>query len=301
MPKVPARNNDRYKIAGGQLNEFETVQNRGALAEHQRHQEQPHGQSDDSSLPPDIAKAERTKELLAAHGLSSSHADKSADTDGGPPRTSAEQHPNQESVTPQGAEADNQTGVRVKGKAANKTATRSASRLIAQAALKNIDGPGPATVGRSERRSTAGTSSGARNATARSDEKAMAPSKASFAARSGKNTTTHAAEKRAAPAAAARAAGRTEAQARADRPAGTVKRATDATAKRGDDAVPKRTTAASAKRAAGATTTSASDRKAAAQKPSAGSSARTRQTTGPASGEGKTAAARSSRSTSSKR
>jgi hypothetical protein len=36
MPKEPARNVDRYKINGGQLNEFEFHKNQAAMAEEER-------------------------------------------------------------------------------------------------------------------------------------------------------------------------------------------------------------------------------------------------------------------------
>jgi len=71
MPKDPVRNVDRYKIRGGQLNAFEFHQNQGAVSE----QQQEHGNwmgapEGSADLPPDKAKAERIRRLLAEHGES---------------------------------------------------------------------------------------------------------------------------------------------------------------------------------------------------------------------------------------
>lgn len=71
MPKDPARNVDRYKIRGGQFNEFDFHRGQEDFAqqEHSRGQG-PHGAEAATGLPPDQAKAERTRQLLAAHGES---------------------------------------------------------------------------------------------------------------------------------------------------------------------------------------------------------------------------------------
>lgn len=71
MPKDPVRNVDRYKVRGGHLNEFEYHQNQGAVSE----QQQEHGNwmgapEGSADLPPDKAKAERIRRLLAEHGES---------------------------------------------------------------------------------------------------------------------------------------------------------------------------------------------------------------------------------------
>lgn len=69
MPKDPARNVDRYKIGGGQLNEFDFNRQHGEMTQQQNAPgEGPHGADATSGLPPDQAKAARTRELLAAHG-----------------------------------------------------------------------------------------------------------------------------------------------------------------------------------------------------------------------------------------
>ena len=71
MPKDPARNIDRYKVRGGQLNEFDFQRQQGEIAQQENAQGQgPHGSDEASGLPPDQAKAERTRQLLAAHGES---------------------------------------------------------------------------------------------------------------------------------------------------------------------------------------------------------------------------------------
>src|SRR5260221_6619324 len=69
MSKDPTKNIDRYKIRGGQLNAFEYHQNQAAVSEHQREQGNWMGAPEDGSgLPPDKAKAERIRRLLAEHG-----------------------------------------------------------------------------------------------------------------------------------------------------------------------------------------------------------------------------------------
>jgi hypothetical protein len=69
MPKDPTKNVDRYKIRGGHLNAFEFHQNQGAVSQ-QQHESggQMNGPEDETGLPPDKAKAERIKKLLAEHG-----------------------------------------------------------------------------------------------------------------------------------------------------------------------------------------------------------------------------------------
>lgn len=69
MSKDPTKNIDRYKIRGGQMNAFEFAQHQGAVSE----QSQEHGNwmnmpETESDLPPDKAKAERIRQLLAEHG-----------------------------------------------------------------------------------------------------------------------------------------------------------------------------------------------------------------------------------------
>ncbi|MDQ3012096.1 MAG: hypothetical protein M3X11_15485, partial [Acidobacteriota bacterium] len=69
MPKDPTKNIDRYKIRGGQLNDFEFNQGHGAVSEHQREQgNRMGGPEGETNLPPDKAKAERVRHLLAEHG-----------------------------------------------------------------------------------------------------------------------------------------------------------------------------------------------------------------------------------------
>lgn len=69
MPKDPARNRDRYAIRGGQLNEFDFNQQHGEISQQQNAPGQgPQGADETSGLPPDQAKAARTRALLAAHG-----------------------------------------------------------------------------------------------------------------------------------------------------------------------------------------------------------------------------------------
>lgn len=71
MPKDPARNVDRYKIRGGQLNEFDFHRDQQDFAQQgQSRGEGRHGAEEASGLPPDQAKAARTRQLLAAHGES---------------------------------------------------------------------------------------------------------------------------------------------------------------------------------------------------------------------------------------
>jgi hypothetical protein len=69
MPKDPTKNVDRYKIRGGHLNAFEFHQNQGTVSQ-QQHESGGHlnGPADGTDLPPDRAKAERTRQLLAEHG-----------------------------------------------------------------------------------------------------------------------------------------------------------------------------------------------------------------------------------------
>ncbi len=84
MSKDPTRNIDRYKIRGGQMNPFEFHQNQGAVSEQQHEHGNWAGAPEDmSDLPPDKAKAERIRHLLAKHGESVPQAD----------GTSTEEHP----------------------------------------------------------------------------------------------------------------------------------------------------------------------------------------------------------------
>ncbi|MCA1634212.1 MAG: hypothetical protein LC802_11090 [Acidobacteria bacterium] len=66
MPKDPAENQDQYKIAGGQLNEYEFQQNEGAMTEQERHDSLPHGAeglrgADEPNAPQNVA--ERIRQL----------------------------------------------------------------------------------------------------------------------------------------------------------------------------------------------------------------------------------------------
>lgn len=67
MPKDATRNIDRYKIRGGHLNAFDFHRNQGAISQ-QEEDDWVGGQTNISDLPPDQAKAERIKRLLAEHG-----------------------------------------------------------------------------------------------------------------------------------------------------------------------------------------------------------------------------------------
>jgi hypothetical protein len=67
MPKDATRNIDRYKIRGGHMNEFEFHRNQGAVSQ-QEQGDWPEGQAAASDLPPDQAKAERVRQLLAEYG-----------------------------------------------------------------------------------------------------------------------------------------------------------------------------------------------------------------------------------------
>ncbi len=76
MSKDPTRNIDRYKIRGGQMNPFEFHRNQGAVSEQQHeHGSWAGGPEELSDLPPDKAKAERIRQLLAKHGESVPQAD----------------------------------------------------------------------------------------------------------------------------------------------------------------------------------------------------------------------------------
>ena len=69
MSKDPTRNIDRYKIRGGQMNPFEFHQNQGAVSERRHEHGNGAGAPEDlTDLPPDKAKAERIRQLLAKHG-----------------------------------------------------------------------------------------------------------------------------------------------------------------------------------------------------------------------------------------
>jgi hypothetical protein len=67
MPKDATRNIDRYKIRGGHLNAFDFHRNQGAISQ-QEEDDWVGGQPNTSDLPPDQAKAERVRRLLAEHG-----------------------------------------------------------------------------------------------------------------------------------------------------------------------------------------------------------------------------------------
>lgn len=67
MPKDATRNIDRYKVRGGHLNAFDFHRNQGAVSL-QEHGDWAGGQTNASDLPPDQAKAERIRQLLAEHG-----------------------------------------------------------------------------------------------------------------------------------------------------------------------------------------------------------------------------------------
>ena len=66
MPKDPAENQDQYKIAGGQLNEYEFRQNEGAMSEQAHPDAPPHGGeglrgADEPQAPQNVA--ERIRQL----------------------------------------------------------------------------------------------------------------------------------------------------------------------------------------------------------------------------------------------
>jgi hypothetical protein len=67
MPKDPARNIDRYKIRGGQFNEFDFNRQQNELSQEQEEQSE---QGRDFPIPSEQAKAERIKKLLAKYGES---------------------------------------------------------------------------------------------------------------------------------------------------------------------------------------------------------------------------------------
>lgn len=67
MPKDATRNIDRYKIRGGHLNAFDFHRNQSAISQ-QEEADWAGGQTNTSALPPDQAKAERIRRLLAEHG-----------------------------------------------------------------------------------------------------------------------------------------------------------------------------------------------------------------------------------------
>ena len=69
MSKDPTKNIDRYKIRGGQMNAFEFAQHQGAVSsQYQEHGNWMNMPETESDLPPDKAKAERIRQLLAEHG-----------------------------------------------------------------------------------------------------------------------------------------------------------------------------------------------------------------------------------------
>lgn len=68
MPKDATKNVDRYKIRGGHLNAFEFHQNQGAVSQQPENGGLLSGPADETGLPPDKAKAARTRKLLAEHG-----------------------------------------------------------------------------------------------------------------------------------------------------------------------------------------------------------------------------------------
>ncbi len=67
MPKDPARNIDRYKIRGGQFNEFDFNRQQNDLSQEQEEQSE---QGRSFPIPSEQAKAERIKKLLAKYGES---------------------------------------------------------------------------------------------------------------------------------------------------------------------------------------------------------------------------------------
>lgn len=69
MPKDATRNIDRYKIRGGHMNDFDFHRNHGAVSQ-QEQGDWPEGQATAPDLPPDQAKAERVRQLLAEYGES---------------------------------------------------------------------------------------------------------------------------------------------------------------------------------------------------------------------------------------
>jgi hypothetical protein len=71
MPKDATRNIDSNQLRSSQLNSFEFHQNQGAVSEQQKEQGNWMGAPDgETNLPPDKAKAERIRRLLAKHGQS---------------------------------------------------------------------------------------------------------------------------------------------------------------------------------------------------------------------------------------
>lgn len=152
MSKDPTRNIDRYKIRGGQMNPFEFHQNQGAVSEQQHEHGNWAGGPPENllDLPPDKAKAERIRQLLAKHGESVPQAD-GVSTEEHPVEKRDREHAGRDSEIAKDKDLmenvaltkqqPNKPKVRVQSQKAPKTKTTAAKSAIAKKEDKPIVAP----------------------------------------------------------------------------------------------------------------------------------------------------------------